>query len=110
MPARDRGGEDQGKGGGVYPVFRFGKFNVMKGLRTLRFLANGENLILLGPPEVGKMYMTIGLGIDTIRAGHSAYHLNSVSMIAKLRSAAQRGTLEQALKNLCRRGCSSWTR
>lgn len=71
-------------------------------LRTLRFLANGENVILLGPPGVGKTHLAIGLGIDAIRAGYGAYYLNSAGMIAKLRSAAQRGTLERALKNLCR--------
>ncbi len=76
--------------------------NVLDDLRTLRFLANGENVILLGPPGVGKTHIAIGLGIDAIRAGYSAYYLNSSSMIGKLRAAAQRGTLERALKNLCR--------
>jgi len=75
---------------------------VFDDLRTLRFLANGENVILLGPPGVGKTHIAIGLGIESIRAGYSAYYLSSASMIAKLRSAAQRGTLERALKNLCR--------
>jgi DNA replication protein DnaC len=75
---------------------------VLDDLRTLRFLANGENVILLGPPGVGKTHIAIGLGIDAIRAGHSAYYLNSSSMISKLKAAAQRGTLERALKNLCR--------
>jgi len=68
----------------------------------MRFLANGENVILLGPPGVGKAHIAIGLGIDAIRAGYSAYYLNSASMIGKLRAAAQMGTLERALKNLCR--------
>jgi DNA replication protein DnaC len=71
-------------------------------LRSLRFLANGENVILLGPPGVGKTHIAIGLGIETIRAGYSAYYVNSASMIGKLRAAAQRGTLERSLKNLCR--------
>ncbi len=75
---------------------------VLDDLRTLRFLANGENVILLGPPGVGKTHIAIGLGIDAIRAGYSAYYLNSSSMISKLKAAAQRGTLERALKNLCR--------
>jgi DNA replication protein DnaC len=75
---------------------------VFDDLRTLRFLANGENVMLLGPPGVGKTHIAIGLGIEAIRAGYSAYYLNSASMIAKLRSGAQRGTLERALKNLCR--------
>jgi DNA replication protein DnaC len=75
---------------------------VLDDLRTLRFLANGENVILLGPPGVGKTHIAIGLGMDAIKAGYSSYYVNSSSMIGKLRTAAQRGTLERALKNLCR--------
>ncbi len=75
---------------------------VFDDLRTLRFLANGENVILLGPPGVGKTHIAIGLGIEAIRAGYGAYYVNSSSMISKLRSASQRGSLERALKNLCR--------
>jgi DNA replication protein DnaC len=71
-------------------------------LKSLRFLANGENVILLGPPGVGKTHIAIGLGIEAVRAGYSSYYVNSASMINKLRSASQRGTLERALKNLCR--------
>jgi DNA replication protein DnaC len=75
---------------------------VFDDLRTLRFLANGENVILLGPPGVGKTHLAIGLGIEAIRAGFSAYYVNSASMIAKLRNASQRGALERTLKNFCR--------
>ena len=75
---------------------------VLDDLRTMRFMANGDNVILLGPPGVGKTHIAIGLGIEAIKAGYSAYYLNSASMISKLKAAAQRGTLERALKNLCR--------
>ncbi|MEI6797475.1 MAG: ATP-binding protein, partial [Methanomassiliicoccales archaeon] len=52
---------------------------VFDDLRTLRFLANGENVILLGPPGVGKTHIAIGLGIEAIRAGYGAYYVNSSS-------------------------------
>jgi DNA replication protein DnaC len=75
---------------------------VFEDLRSLRFIANGENLILLGPPGVGKSHISIGLGLEAIQASFSVYYVNSATMVSKLRNAAQRGTLERALKNLCR--------
>jgi DNA replication protein DnaC len=75
---------------------------IFEDLRSLRFLANHENVILLGPPGVGKTHLAIGLGLEAIQAGHSVYYVSSVSMIEKLRNASHRGTLERALKNLCR--------
>jgi len=69
-------------------------------LRTLRFVNNAENLILLGPSGVGKTHIAIGLGIDAIKAGFSVYFINSAVMIEKLKTASQRGNLERKLKTL----------
>jgi len=55
---------------------------VLDDLRTMRFMANGDNVILLGPPGVGKTHIAIGLGIEAIKAGYSAYYLNSASMLS----------------------------
>jgi DNA replication protein DnaC len=73
---------------------------VVNELSTLRFIHNAENLILLGPPGVGKTHLAIGLGIEAIHAGFSIYFINSAAMIAKLKLAAQRGKLEKQLKSL----------
>ena len=69
-------------------------------LRTLRFIHNADNLILLGPPGVGKSHLAIGYGIAAIEAGFSVYYVTSVAMIDKLKKANSRGTLEFALKTL----------
>ena len=67
-------------------------------LRTLRFVANHENVIVLGPPGVGKTHIAIGLGLEAIRAGYSAYYANSTTMIEKLKRASARGTLDRTLR------------
>ena len=69
-------------------------------LRTLRFVANHENVIVLGPPGVGKTHIAIGLGMEAIRAGYSAYYANSATMIEKLKRSGMRGTLDRTLRKL----------
>lgn len=44
-------------------------------LATLRFMAQAGVVILTGPPGVGKTHLAIGLGMEAIRAGYSAYFI-----------------------------------
>lgn len=71
-------------------------------LRTLRFIHNADNLILLGAPGVGKSHLAIGFGVAAIEAGFSVYYLTSSVMIEKLKKANHRGTMEKALKTLAK--------
>ena len=73
---------------------------VIDELRTLRFINNRENLIMLGAPGVGKTHIAIGLGMEAIEAGFSVYFINSADMISKLKTASDRGNLEKKLKTL----------
>lgn len=73
---------------------------VIDELRTLRFVHNAENLILLGPPGVGKTHIAIGLGLEAIEGGFSVYYINSSAMLSKLKKASHRGTLDRQLKTL----------
>jgi DNA replication protein DnaC len=59
-------------------------------LYTLRFVHNGENLILLGPPGIGETHIAIDLGIKS-NAWFSVYFINSVFMISRLKEADQKG-------------------
>ncbi|KKG42040.1 hypothetical protein DU35_04435, partial [Methanosarcina mazei] len=41
---------------------------VIEDLATLRFVHNAENIVLLGPPGVGKSHLAIALGIEAVKA------------------------------------------
>jgi DNA replication protein DnaC len=42
-------------------------------LASLRFIEGAEDLIISGPPGVGKTHLAVGLGMEAIRVGYSVY-------------------------------------
>lgn len=67
-------------------------------LATLRFLYNGENVIFLGPPGVGKTHLAVALGLKTAEAG-CRVHFSTVSdMVSRLIKAFSDGRLEEKIK------------
>lgn len=71
---------------------------VIKDLATLRFVHNAENVVLLGPPGVGKSHLAIALGIEAAKAGISFYFTNSGNLIERLKLANREGILEKGSK------------
>ena len=71
-------------------------------LATLRFIANGENLLLLGPPGVGKTHLAISLGMAAIAQGFSVYFLSLVDLLEMLQKDIKEDRLNHRLKTLCR--------
>jgi len=69
-------------------------------LRTMRFIHNKENVILLGPPGVGKTHLAIGIALEVLRNKFSTYYINCHKMINQLNKAAYENKLEVKLKTL----------
>jgi DNA replication protein DnaC len=71
-------------------------------LANLRFIANGENVLLLGPPGVGKTHLAIALGMVAISHAISVYFLTMVDLLEMIHRDAKEDRLDQRLKTLCR--------
>jgi len=50
---------------------------LVRELATLRFIANAENVLFLGPPGVGKTHLAISLGLAAIAQGQHVYFLSA---------------------------------
>lgn len=57
-----------------------------KQLRELVWLENIYNLILLGPPGVGKTYLAVGLGIDAVRQGYKVSFVQMDNLVHLLKT------------------------
>ena len=70
---------------------------LVKELATGRFVANAENVLLFGPPGVGKTHLAIGLGRAVVEAGHSVLFTTTTSLITTLAKAETDGQLNEKL-------------
>ena len=69
-------------------------------LATMRFLENGENVIFLGPPGVGKTHLATALGMVAARYRRSTYYINCHQLIEQLKAAHFTNRLPDKLKTL----------
>lgn len=77
--------------------------DILAHLASTSFVARAENVVLLGPPGVGKTHLAIGLGIRACHAGYPVLFDTAAGWIDRLQQAhAARGGLEQELKRLRR--------
>jgi DNA replication protein DnaC len=69
-------------------------------LATLRFIENHENIILLGPPGVGKTHVAIGLALKSCEARHKVLFTTLADLVALLHAALADHSLTARLKAL----------
>ena len=60
---------------------------VINDLETLAFVERAENVVLLGPPGVGKTHLAIALGVRALQIGHRVYFLTAQDLLDQIRLA-----------------------
>ncbi len=75
---------------------------VINDLRSMRFVHNAENVLLIGSPGVGKTHLSVALGVDVVRNNYSCYYINCHDLILDLSKAHQENRLSQRIKQFCR--------
>ncbi|WIV11338.1 IS21-like element helper ATPase IstB [Proteiniborus sp. MB09-C3] len=75
-------------------------YQKVKELGTLSFMDRNENIIIIGPPGVGKSMIATGIGINACNAGKTVMFINAKELMDKLSEAVKKDTLKQTLKAL----------
>jgi DNA replication protein DnaC len=69
----------------------------IRDLATCRWVANGDNVVLLGPPGVGKMHLEVALGREAVGRGYTVQFTTAMELLGSLVNGQQQGTLEARL-------------
>lgn len=67
-------------------------------LRTLRFVHEASNVILLGPPGVGKTHLSVALAETAIQSGFGAYFITAHDLVNDLGRAYREGRLDRRMR------------
>src|SRR6478752_8289871 len=67
-------------------------------LRSLRFVHEASNVILLGPPGVGKTHLSVALAEATIQSGFGAYFMTAHDLVTDLGRAYREGRLDRRMR------------
>lgn len=67
-------------------------------LANSHFIEHGDNVIILGPPGVGKTHLSVALGIKAIEHGYRVLFVSAAHLISTLTKAVAENRLEEKLK------------
>lgn len=70
---------------------------LIRELATCRWVGNGDALLLLGPPGVGKTHLAVALGREAIQQGYSTLFTSATALVTALTKAHHSGRLEERL-------------
>ena len=70
---------------------------LVRELATGRYVTQGENVLIFGPPGVGKTHLAIALGRAAVEAGHSVLFTSATALLAALARAESEGQLSDKI-------------
>ena len=73
---------------------------VMRELAGLSYVERAHNVVLLGPPGVGKTHLAIALGLKAVEAGYSVLFLSLEQLMTRLTRARHENRLDRTLQQL----------
>jgi len=73
---------------------------LVRELAGLSFVERAHNVVLLGPPGVGKTHLAVALGVKAVEAGYSVMFLTLESLMTRLTRARHENRLERTLQQL----------
>lgn len=73
---------------------------IVEELATGRYLSEGRNVVLLGPPGVGKTHLAIALGVKVAEMGNRVYFTSAMDLAHKLTKAVETNRLHRQLNAL----------
>lgn len=72
----------------------------LKSLETLDFMDEAQNVILIGPPGVGKSHIATALGMNACKKGFRVLFINANELMDQLIKALDEGHIEKEFKKL----------
>jgi len=67
-------------------------------LASLSFVADGANVLFLGPPGVGKTHLAVALGLKAIEHGYGVYFARAHDLVEDLRQAQAEHRLDRRMR------------